>query len=241
MPNDGSSRRHFIRAVIVGAGCLAACASTPSPARQETRSGKGEEKEGGEGEVSPNEDLMREHGLLERILLVYDEAIRRVGERQDFDPRTVANGAGIVRHFIEDYHERLEEDYLFPRLEKAGQQRDLVATLRVQHRAGRRVTDEIIRLSTSETMGDEAMRGQLSMALHQFVRMYRPHAAREDTVLFPAFRKIVSTNEYQALGERFEEIERQKFGPDGFESVLHEVEGLERAFGIEDLARFTPA
>lgn len=27
----------------------------------------------------------------------------------------------IVRHFIEDYHERLEEDYLFPRFEKGAQ------------------------------------------------------------------------------------------------------------------------
>jgi hypothetical protein len=42
--------------------------------------------------------------------------------------------------------------------------------------------------------------------------MYRPHEARENIVLFPAFRKIVSTHEYDALGEEFEDNEHKKFG-----------------------------
>jgi hypothetical protein len=29
--------------------------------------------------------------------------------------------------------------------------------------------------------------------------MYNPHEAREDTVLFPAFRNLVSKNEYDSL------------------------------------------
>ena len=40
-------------------------------------------------------------------------------------------------------------------------------------------------------------------SLAQFVRMYNPHEARQDTVLFPAFRGIVSASEYDALGEDF--------------------------------------
>ena len=32
--------------------------------------------------------------------------------------------------------------------------------------------------------------------LTAFNTMYRPHESREDTVLFPAFRKIVSKHEY---------------------------------------------
>ena len=41
-------------------------------------------------------------------------------------------------------------------------------------------------------------------SLRQFIRMYNPHEAREDTVLFPAFRGIVSANEFDSLGEDFE-------------------------------------
>ena len=64
--------------------------------------------------------------------------------------------------------------------------------------------------------------------------------AREDTVLFPAFQKLVSKNEYAALGEQFERNERQMFGGDGFDMAVDTVAGLEKQLGIYDLAQFTP-
>jgi hemerythrin-like domain-containing protein len=87
---------------------------------------KGEEKE---AEVGPPEDLMREHGVLKRILLVYGEALRRIDAKQDFPREALAEAAGIIRSFVEDYHEKLEEDFLFPRFEKANQLVDLVKVL----------------------------------------------------------------------------------------------------------------
>ena len=70
--------------------------------------------------------------------------------------------------------------------------------------------------------------------------MYRPHAAREDTVLFPAFRRVVGGAAYRELGEEFEHIEHQQLGARGFERSVAEVAALEQALGIADLARFTP-
>lgn len=37
----------------------------------------------------------------------------------------------------EDYHERLEEEHLCRRLERAGRLTELVSVLRIQHRCGR--------------------------------------------------------------------------------------------------------
>jgi hemerythrin-like domain-containing protein len=70
--------------------------------------------------------------------------------------------------------------------------------------------------------------------------MYEPHEAREDTVLFPAFRKIVSKHEYDSLGEQFERKENQIFGGDGFEKNVDQVARLEKRLGIYDLVQFTP-
>ena len=67
-----------------------------------------------------------------------------------------------------------------------------------------------------------------------------PHEAREDTVLFPAFRKIVSRNEYDSLGEEFEKNEHRLFGEDGFEMMVNKVAGIEKALGIYELSQFTP-
>ena len=188
-----------------------------------------------EAEVTPGEDLMQEHGVLERVLLVYEEAIARLVRREAFDLGLVGNAAGIVRRFIEEYHEKQEEDSVFPRLEAARREVELVATLRRQHQRGREVTAEITRLSTARNNPTE-----LVAPLRAFVRMYRPHAAREDTVLLPTFREVVGDKAYRELGEKFEDNEHAHFGEHGFEKIVAEVLALESAFGIADLAAFTP-
>jgi hemerythrin-like domain-containing protein len=188
----------------------------------------------GEAEVTPGEDLMQEHGVLERVLLVYDEACRRIESGEAVDTAPIKSAARIVRRFVEDYHEKHEEEFVFPRLEKAKREVELVATLRRQHQRGRELTDEIVRRA------DAGANRDLSDRLHAFARMYRPHAAREDTVLFPAFREVVGAHGYHELGEAFEEKEHELFGEHGFENIVAEVAKLETALGIADLARFTP-
>jgi hemerythrin-like domain-containing protein len=81
---------------------------------------------------------------------------------------------------------------------------------------------------------------KLSRAIREFIRMYRPHAAHEDTVLFPAFRAIVSPEEYDELGEKFEEKEEKLFGKGGFDKMVEEVAALEKTLGIYDLMQFIP-
>src|SRR5262249_41832932 len=76
--------------------------------------------------------------------------------------------------------------------------------------------------------------------VRSFIAMYRPHEAREDTVLFPKLRSVVSASEFDAMAEDFENDEHRKFGEDGFEMMVDRVAGLERALGIYDPAKFTP-
>jgi hemerythrin-like domain-containing protein len=199
--------------------------------------GKKEEEEG--QKVSPPEDLMQEHGLLNRILLIYDTCQMHLLNKETFDTEDLGHAAGIIKTFIEDYHEKQEEQSIFPRFKKANQLTDLVNTLLQQHAAGRAVTARIIQLTKSKSL-NPAESQQLLSALTQFTTMYRPHESREDTVLFPAFRKLLSAHEYDALGEDFEKNEKKHFGEDGFDSVLSKVADLEKRFNIYELAQFTP-
>ena len=187
-----------------------------------------------EPEVAPAEDLMREHGVLRRVMFLYDEAAQRLeaGEKPPLD--ALAAGGRIVRRVIEEYHEKLEEDFVFPRLEKAKKQTALTATLRRQHVAGRTVTAGILKLC------DGSDGKALAKLLRVFNRMYRPHAAREDTVLFPAFHDLVGERTYRELGEKFEDEEKKRLGDQGFEGAVDEVARLEEQFGLADLDQFTP-
>jgi hemerythrin-like domain-containing protein len=184
---------------------------------------------------------MREHGVLNRVLLVYEECTRRIDANQDLNPEPLADAARIVRTFIEDYHEKLEEEHLFPRYRAAGKLVDLVDVLTTQHKAGRRVTERIEALATLKSLRDPGESRELDVRIRQFVRMYRPHEAREDTILFPVLHQIVSRNEYDALGEEFERIEHRQLGEEGFERAIERVAEIEKKLGIYDLAQFTPA
>ena len=198
-------------------------------------------KKGGEDEkISLGEDLMREHGVLKRVLLIYREVMNRIDSKRDFPPDVVISSAKLIRAFVEDYHEKLEEDYLFPRFRKANKLVDLVDVLNQQHQKGRVLTDQTMQMASSSALKDVSGRANLRNMLYQFVRMYEPHEAREDTILFPAFRKIVSEHEYDALSEEFEKKENQLFHGDGFEKNVDAVAKLEKELGIYDLTQFTP-
>lgn len=225
-----NSRRHFlVQGVRVGILGLSAAPLLMGC------NGEGEDKK-----VSPPEDLMQEHGLLNRILLIYDKCLTQVDSKVTPNLPAIYSAAGIIRTFVEDYHEKQEEDYLFPRFRKANQLTDLVETLLAQHKAGRAITDQLLQLSKGPLL-DAVDTAKLAHLLSGFNIMYRPHEAREDTILFPAFRKLVSRHEYDSLGEEFEQKEHKKFGKDGFETMLAKVAAIEKELGIYDLNQFTPA
>lgn len=197
-------------------------------------------------DIPPTEDLMREHGVLRRILLIYDEAARRLGTDDVLVVGVVSSAAGIVRRFVEAYHEKLEEEFVLPRLEKAGKLVDLAKVIRLQHAAGRKLTESILRGAkpgTTGTTGRSAsaeQRRALVADLRSFARMYAAHTAWEDTELFPVYRAQFTEAELDKVGEQFEEQEHKLLGGGGFEGSLKEVGDLEKTLGIHDLAHFTP-
>jgi hemerythrin-like domain-containing protein len=198
-----------------------------------------------EPEVTATEDLMREHGVIRRAIVVYREAAMRLRAKT---PAATADAivwrialqraAKLFRSFGEDYHERqLEEAHIFPALKRAGgASAKAVDTLVAQHARGREITDYVIAATAAAI--PPARAEPLARTLESFARMYEEHAAIEDTILFPAWKKTMSEKELDAIGEQFEDIEHKTFGKDGFDAAVNEITAVEQAFGF-DLAQFT--
>ena len=225
---DEWTRRGVLAA---GAGSLLALPALAAPQRPGWDPDEG---------VTAPEDLMKEHGVLNRCLLIYEEGLRRLGARQEVAPEVFSHTAGLVRHFVEEYHEKNEENFIFPVFERAKKLTDLVETLKTQHKAGRVVTARILALSQPDRFRNSADREQLVASVHAFLRMYRPHEAREDTVLFPALRTLLSPRQVQSLGDRMEGQEKKVLGDEGFERSVDQVAIIEKQLGIYDLKQFTP-
>jgi hemerythrin-like domain-containing protein len=199
-----------------------------------------EDKEQG-GEVTCNEDLMREHGVLRRVLIVYREVAPKLAANPAaIDAAALANAAKLFQAFGEHYHEQLlEEAHIFPIVRNAGgEAARLVDTLLAQHARGREITAYIIDRTKAGRVAT-ADAAPMAKVLTAFSRMYEPHTAREDTIIFPAFKKAVGPKGYDELGDQFEDIERKEFGGDGFDMAVAKVADIERTLGMADLAAFT--
>lgn len=189
-----------------------------------------------ETSVSAIEDLMREHGVLDRVLLIYEELLKRLEADESFPAEALKGSTDIIRDFIQGYHEKLEEKYVFVKFRYAQAFEKLVETLQQQHEAGRLLVKDIV---SCEGLRSADEKKKLAASMRAFIHMYRPHKAREDTVLFPTFRTLLRFAEYDMLGDIFEQEETRHFGEGGFSRVVSRVEGIEKMLGIYDLSQFT--
>ena len=154
------------------------------------------------------------------------------------DEKALVRAVKIMQSFVHDYHEKNEEDLVFPRFERAGKRVALVRTLREQHDAGgasRRACCASGRAAVERHRRAQGARRRFAPR----DPMYEPHAAREDTVLFPSLHELVTPREYDELSDTFEDQETKLFGEHGFERIVGELGDVEHAFGIEDLAQFS--
>jgi hemerythrin-like domain-containing protein len=190
-----------------------------------------------EEEVGAVEDLMREHGILRRSLLVYTFAAMKLrANASAISPAGLEKTAKLFRSFGEDYHERqLEEAHIFPAVKKAGgRAARFVDTLTSQHQRGREITDYVVKVCSGSKLNSD-----LATALESFVLMYRHHAAKEDTIIFPAWKKTLSKQQLDEMGDKFEEIEHRQFGKDGFDDAEKQIGEIENELGLADLSKFT--
>jgi hemerythrin-like domain-containing protein len=191
-------------------------------------------------ETGAVEDMMREHGVLRRALLVYTTVAQRLRQGgAGVDPNALKNTAILFRDFGERYHERLlEEEHIFPVVRHTqGEAAAYPDILTAQHNRGREITQYIVDVADRGRTGGDAE--SLARSLDAFVAMYRNHAAREDTIVFPAWKKALPGHAIVEMGDQFEKIERRMFGHDGFEDAVKKIAAIEQSLGLADLAQFT--
>jgi hemerythrin-like domain-containing protein len=227
------SRRKFFRTALPLALATSPCMrpapllSAPGPTPEEADEG-----------VTATEDLMREHGVIRRALFIYEALAARLDKGEAIPLSALGQTAELMRHFGEQYHEHSEEVGIFPVMKKAGKLVSMVDTLLEQHRRGGEITAYFLGVAKSGSL-NSFEKQTLSRQLWNFSRMYAPHAAREDTILFPALRQVLGPRQMKELGDRFENEEKRILGEEGFEHGVARVGEIEATLGLASLAQFT--
>lgn len=244
--NIQNTRRNFLRiSAVIGTGLILGGCRGISKSQNDLPGERQTAPEQYESEKSKKvmavEDLMREHGVLRRALLVYTEIAVRL-RTNDFSDTTIDDlrrTTRIFRTFGEEYHEKkLEEAYLFPLVKKTeGEAARYPDILIEQHRRGHELTDYI--LAITQRRLDINNIEPLARVLESLVLMYRNHTAREDTIVFPAWKQALSGKQYDEMSDTFEDIEHQMFGAHGFENMVRQIGEIEHGLSLSNLAQFT--
>ncbi len=72
-----------------------------------------------------------------------------------------------------------------------------------------------------------------------FARMFRPHALREDTVIFPTLRALLTPAQYIELSAEIENLEAKMGTHNELPQFVRVLDGVEKMLAINDLAKFT--
>jgi|SRR5882724_7098672 len=107
-----NSRRQFLWISALAGSGLALTACRKQVAQDKTKETKDQDEEG--AQVTATEDLMREHSVLRRALLLYAETVPKLrSDPSSIAPDALQKTAKLFRAFGEEYHEKkLEETYI---------------------------------------------------------------------------------------------------------------------------------
>ncbi len=187
------------------------------------------------------QDLMREHGILRRILLAYRETAQRMRtEGKLIEPQALYEATELFVMFGERYHEKaIEEPYVFPAVRKAGGPAAAYVDILIrQHDRGRELTTYMLSILKKRSAGGDQVQ-LLANIFDALDLMYENHTAREDTVVFPAFQNALSPHQYEDMSGKFEQIEKTLPGLPDYQEALQRITGIEQTLGYADLGQFT--
>jgi hemerythrin-like domain-containing protein len=148
-----------------------------------------------------------EHRSIAAILHGMEYLVERIRTRKaKVNPRVFSAMIYYLDTFSERMHHPKEDHFLFRAMRSRGSEAAaVVADLEKEHAAGgdalRRLEQSLVRY---EEGGDREFPA-FAEAVAKFVREYRDHMHKEETIAFPLAQRLLSASDWQAIDRAFEE------------------------------------
>jgi hemerythrin-like domain-containing protein len=158
---------------------------------------------------SPIRILVKEHRMIRRVVDTCAETARTIKEGQNVNIELLAKITAFMQQYADKCHHAKEEDLLFPAFERAGVPSEgcPLAALRYEHKEGRAIVaalHEALKLKRTAT---------ILSSLHGIVALYPNHIWKEEFLLFPLAKKLLSPQVQEELFTAFMAVD-QALGSD---------------------------
>ncbi len=167
------------------------------------------------------EILDHEHRLIEKMLFILEKEVKNAKEgRGDFS--RLAQILDFFLNFTDKCHHQKEEKVLFPILERKGIPKagGPIGVMLMEHERGRQL---LLEMKTSIDKKDGEGLVKPSMA---YIELIKDHIWKEDDILYPAGKKVLSSQDTEQLVIEFEKIE-EEMGEGTHQKYILMVEELE--------------
>jgi len=174
--------------------------------------------------------LEEEHRVIQKVAA----SLAMVGEDLEMgkpvQSKVLQDLATFLETFVEQCHQRKEEAYLFPILEKKGVPASgcPLAVLNNEHAKERALIKQFADAVEVHVRSEGAVRTSLAATIRALVELLPGHIWKEDYLLLPMADKLLSPEEQETLRMQFERVEFE-IGPGVHQGFERLAAGLEQA------------
>lgn len=177
--------------------------------------------------AQPTAVLKAEHRVIERVLGALEQMLSAPQIERGLWLRLI----DFLRQFTDACHHAKEECALFPRLERAGIQREggPIGCMLAEHAQGRALIARMAAGLEAAAGGDAAAIQALRKTAREYLELLHQHIWKEDNVLFAMADRVLDSGEQSALRDEFEHTERSESNAGKHEHYLRVAEELVRS------------
>jgi hemerythrin-like domain-containing protein len=181
--------------------------------------------------MRPTDDLMDEHRVIERMLVILTKASNRLEKGQDVDSELYVDAVDFLKNFADKCHHTKEEKLLFEKMMERGVSGEVgpIAVMMREHQDGRAHVKSLDKLS-KEKMSKTTREGLIKSS-RAYVDLLSKHIQKEDNVLYPLANQILDKEDQKELEKGFEEVEEKVMGPGVHERYHKMIEQWEQKYG----------
>lgn len=174
--------------------------------------------------------MMKEHRVIERMLVILSKASDRLASGQDVDPKLYVQAVDFLKNFADKCHHTKEEKLLFEKMMERGVSGEVgpIAVMMREHQDGRAHVKKLDELS-KEKMTEKTKEGLIESS-STYVDLLSKHIQKEDNVLYPLANQILGKTDQEELERGFEEVEQKIMGPGVHEKYHRMIEEWEAKY-----------
>jgi hemerythrin-like domain-containing protein len=161
--------------------------------------------------MMPIGPLMIEHRLIERIVPLLKDEIRKVKEKNKADPVFIEVTVDFFRTYADRCHHGKEEDILFRDLEKkklSAEHKKIMNELVEEHTFARKTVGKLVSSKENYMQGKSDALKDVIKYMEDLAKLYPAHIEKEDKRFFIPVMEYFSKQEQDAMLQEFWEFDR---------------------------------